>query len=123
MSSIAIFSAEILACLAVSTVILLRLQRLLRRIGSEVCERGGASTEFWIAYTQIMMAVAPILLVAWFSQAGQHVSVVAQLKSSISIVLCGQFLGLVLVGRAVWNMVKPAMKVPAPALPKAAPAA
>lgn len=113
MTAITIFTAEIAACIAISLLILVRLQRLLRRIGSEVCERGGASTEFWIAYTQIMMTVAPVLLVAWFSQAGQHDTLVSQLKSSISIVLCGQFLGLVLVGRAVWNMVKAAMPLAA----------
>ena len=58
------------AFLAMSALIVVRLQRLLRRIGAEVCERGGASTEFWIAYTQLMMFVAPLLLVAYFSRAG-----------------------------------------------------
>ncbi len=114
MPAIAIFAIEIVACIAVSLLILARLQRLMRRIGSEVCERGGASTEFWIAYTQIMMTVAPVLLVAWFSQAGQHAALVAQLKSSISIVLCGQFLGLVLVGASM-TAAQPSKPFPAPA--------
>jgi hypothetical protein len=104
---IATFGAEVALCVCVSLLILQRLQRLLRRIGSEVCERGGASTEFWIAYTQLMMIVAPVLLVAYFSRAGQHYSVVEQLKSSLSLILWGQFLGLVLVGRAVWKTINP----------------
>jgi len=110
--SVLVFLGEVAACIAVSSLILVRLQRMLRKVGS-ACERGGASTEFWIAYTQLMMIVAPVLLVAFFSRAGtSYLSVVDQLKSSLSIVLWGQFLGLLLVGRAVWNMIKATTAMP-----------
>jgi hypothetical protein len=49
--------------------------------------------------------------------------VVDQLKSSVSLVLWGQFLGLVLVGRAVWNMIKPAAAKPAATVSRTAPLA
>lgn len=103
--AVSIFLAEVTVCVGVSLAILARLQRMLHKVGS-ACERGGGSTEFWVAYTQLMMIVAPVLLVAFFSRAGQCYSVVDQLKSSLSLVLWGQFLGLVLVGRAAWNMLK-----------------
>ena len=117
MDAINVFFAEIVVCLAVSALILARLQRLLRRIGDEACERGGGATDFWIAYTQLMMVIAPILLVAWLSRAGHNMNVVEQLKSSLGVVLTGQVLGLVLVGRAVWkSIVRPTP--PAPAAPR-----
>ena len=105
MSPIHMFLAEIAISLAVSVVILVRLQRLLRRIGDETCERGSGATEFWIAYTQLMMLIAPLLVVAWLSRAGHDAALVEQLKSSLGVVLSGQFLGLALVGRAVWKSI------------------
>ena len=121
MNAVTVFFCEVAACVAISTFILFRLQRLLRELGTAVCEQGGGATEFWLAYTQLMMLVAPVLLVAWFSHAGQHATLVAQLKSSFGVVLSGQFIGLALVGRAVWkSIVRPA--APAPAGPAASPA-
>ena len=122
MDAIHVFFAEIAVCLAISGVILLRLQRLLWRIGRESCEQGGGSTEFWVAYTQLMMLIAPLLMVAWFSRAGMNTTLVEQLKSSLGVVLSGQFLGLALVGRAVWkSIVRPApAPSPAPAFSAAA---
>lgn len=121
MDAVHVFFAEVIACVAVSTFILLRLQRLLRRIGAEACGQGGGATEFWIAYTQLMMLVAPVLLVAWFSSAGQFGTAVAQLKSSLGVVLTGQFIGLALVGRALWKTIvrpaAPAPRQPVPVLP------
>ena len=113
-SPIAVFAVEVIASLAVSTLILVRLQALLRRIGVERCEQGTGATEFWIAYTQLMMVIAPALLVSWFSHAGSHSIVVEQLKSSLGLVLFGQFIGLALVGRAVWNTI---VRPPVPAKP------
>ena len=112
MNAIHVFAAELLLTVAVSVAILTRLQALLRRLGHEACEEGGGATEFWLAYTQLMMIVAPVLLVAWFSRAGAHHVVVEQLKSSVGLVLFGQFIGLVLVGRAVWKTI---VREPSPA--------
>jgi hypothetical protein len=103
MNGVTVFLAEIGLSLAVSAVILLRLQALMRRIGREACERGGGAADFWVSYTQLMMLIAPLLLISYLSRAGEIGSTVAQMKSSLSIVLIGQFLGLALVGRAVWN--------------------
>ena len=120
MDPVIVFVAEVLFCLSLSALILFRLHRLLRGVGTEVCERGKAATEFWLAYTHLMMIVAPALLVAWFSRAGHHVFVVEQLKSSLSLVLIGQFIGLALVGRSVWKSI-PRPKPEKPAAPTIAP--
>ena len=122
MNSVYVFVAEVSLSLALSVLILARLQTLLRRVGNEVCERGGFATEFWLAYLQLMMVIAPALLVAWFSRAGQHYLEVEQLKSSVFVVLIGQFVGLALVGRTVWKAVRPEpAKAPAPIRPLAMP--
>ena len=107
MNSVYVFIAEVSLSLALSVLVLARLQKLLRRVGNEVCERGGFATEFWLAYLQLMMIIAPTLLVAWFSHAGQHYIEVEQLKSSVFVVLIGQFVGLALVGRTGWKAVRP----------------
>ena len=119
MNGIVVFAIELAVSLAVSAVILLRLQALLHRIGNEVCERGNrGATEFWVAYTQLMMVIAPVLLVAIFSHAGVHGEVLTQIKSSLALVLTGQFAGLILVGRAVWkSIVREAAKPVTPAAP------
>jgi hypothetical protein len=104
MDALTVFIAEVSLSLVLSLTIVARLRAFLRRIGGDVCEREGVATEFWIAYMQLMMLIAPLLLVGWFSRAGQIYNGSAeQLKSSLTIVLFGQFAGLVLVGRAVWN--------------------
>ena len=118
MDSVTVFLSQIAVSIAVSLLILSRLQSLLRRIGAEVCEQGGGSTEFWVAYTQLMMVIAPLLLIAIFSHAGRTLSPVEQLQSSLAVVLSGQVAGLVLVGRAVWkSIVRPAPQAPAPREP------
>ena len=102
----------------ISTLVLVRLQHLLRGLGAQACEQGGGATEFWLAYTQLMMLVAPLLLVSWFSHAGSHATLVAQLKSSFGVVLSGQFIGLALVGRAVWKSIaRPAAEGPRARVP------
>lgn len=126
MNGISVFLVEVIASVAISTLVLVRLQHLLRRLGNEACAQGGGSTEFWVAYTQIMMLVAPVLLIAYFSQAGAYGTSVAQMKASFGVVLTGQFIGLALVGRAVWKLiVRPATepaREPAPILANGSPA-
>jgi hypothetical protein len=117
MNGMNVFFAEVAASIVISLFILVRLQHLLRRIGDQ-CEQGGGSTEFWVAYTQIMMLVAPVLLIAYFSQAGAYGTSVAQIKASFGVVLTGQFIGLALVGRAVWKLiVRPTAEPPRKPVP------
>ena len=118
MNGIPVFLAEVVASVAISALVLTRLQHLLRGLGNQVCEQGGGATEFWVAYTQIMMLVAPVLLIAYFSQAGGYGTTVQQLKASFGVVLTGQFIGLALVGRAVWKLiVRPAPQAPREPVP------
>ena len=125
MNAVTVFFLEVAASIVISSVILVRLQHLLRDIGSK-CEQGGGATEFWVAYTQLMMLVAPVLLISWASQAGSYGTLVAQLKASFGIVLTGQFIGLALVGRAVWKTLVPskpaASREPVSILPNGSPA-
>lgn len=114
MNGIIVFAAELSLSIVVSAIIIARLQRLMHRIGTEVCERGGGATDFWVAYTQLMVFIAPALLVSWLSRAGQIAIPEEQLKSSLTIVLMGHFFGLALVGRAVWNTIVESPQ-PAPA--------
>jgi len=106
MNDMSVFAMELLATLAISIFVLVRLQDLLRRVGAEACGRVG-SAEFWITYTQLMVLIGPLLLVAFFSRAGNYpgLSDVAQVKSSVFIVLSGHFISLVVVGRAVWKSI------------------
>jgi hypothetical protein len=106
MNGMLTFGLEITASLTLSALVLSRLQSRLQRIGENACDRQGG-TDFRIAYTQLMMIIAPLLVIAYFSRAGSVVelSTVQQVKSSLWLLLCGQFAGLVLVGRAVWKAI------------------
>jgi hypothetical protein len=112
-----IFAVEVLGSLALSALVLARLQARLQRVGPEVCGRPGGA-EFWITYTQLMMFIAPLMLIAFFSRAGNVATfgAVDQLKSSLFLLTAGQFAGLALIGRAVW---KANPKDAAPARPEA----
>ena len=116
MNPLELFLAQIALSLALSTAVLLRLQSLMRRIGVQVCEEGGMATEFWISYTQLMMIIAPLMLVSWLD-GPRYAASVEQMRSALAAVLFGQFLGLALVGRAVWNAFVRKAKPAAPPVP------
>jgi hypothetical protein len=115
-NALELFLAQITLSLVLSIAILLRLQSLMRRIGIQVCEEGGMATEFWISYTQLMMIIAPLMLVSWFD-GPRNIAGVEQVRSALATVLFGQFLGLALVGRAVWNAFVRKAKPAAPPAP------
>jgi hypothetical protein len=116
-NAIELFVAQVVLSLALSIAALLRLQSIMRRIGNVVCEEGGTATEFWISYTQLMMMIAPLMLVSWVSGPSAYASPVEQVRGALATVLFGQFLGLVLVGRAVWNSFVRKAKPAAPVKP------
>ena len=102
---VVLFGIEVAASLALSLLILARLQGLLRSVGEEASARAGASSRFWLAYLQLMMVLAPLALVAFCSRAGTYYVPVQQLQSAVFSVLLGQTVGLALVGRAVWKSI------------------
>jgi hypothetical protein len=106
MDGMTTFGLEVLGSLALSILVLAKLQGRLQRVGAEVCGRP-AGAEFWVSYTQLMMFIAPLMLIAFFSRAGNPALAgsVEQLKSSLLLLMAGQFAGLVLMGRAVWKSI------------------
>ena len=118
MNGIEVFALEIASSVGVSTLVLLRLQGRLQRVGTELCGRPGAA-EFWVAYMQLMLYIAPLALLAFFSRAGSvapALNAAEQLKSSMLLIMIGQFAGLVLMGRAVWKSIpRESAGLPAPA--------
>ena len=106
MDGITVFGMEVLASLGLSTLVLAKLQGRLQRVGADVCGRP-AGADFWVSYTQLMMFIAPLMLIAFFSRAGNLAlaGTVEQLKSSLLLLMAGQFVGLALMGRAVWKSI------------------
>lgn len=117
MTDLAIFAVEIALSTALSLAILWRLQGLLRDVGAALCDQGGIGADFWIAYFQLMVLIAPLMVVAYFSKAGQFFGAVHQIQHSLFLVLAAQFAGLALVGRAVWRVAFPKKIVVPPPLP------
>ncbi len=64
-----------------------------------------------------MMIIAPLTLVAWFSSPNYYAPPAEQMRSALATVLSGQFLGLALVGRAVWKSFVRAQESAKPANP------
>ena len=119
MNAYAVFAFEIGFCLFLSLAILWRLQEQLREVSRSLCEKGGLGADFWIAYFQLMVLIAPLAIVVFFSRAGHgYAAPVFMIQHSISLVLIAQFIGLALVGRAVWRAANPrkVLMPPAPAI-------
>jgi hypothetical protein len=114
MTHLTLFATEIVLSTVLSLAILWRLQGQLRDVGRALCDQGGIGADFWIAYFQLMVLIAPQMVVAYFSRAAQFHGGVDQIQFSIFLVLAAQFAGLALVGRAVWRAANP-KRVVAPA--------
>ncbi|QJR16015.1 hypothetical protein [Usitatibacter palustris] len=119
MDNTLIFATEVALSLVLSIAILVRLQKLLREVGAALCEKGGIGTDFWIAYFQLMVIIAPLTIVTYFSKAGHFSALVPQMQHSLFLLLIAQFIGLALVGRAVWNAAFPKAPTPRVYVPNA----
>ncbi len=106
MNSLTLFSIEIAICLGISITIVSLLKSQLTEVLIETCgtEKRAA---FWAMFTQLMLYLAPLLIVVCFSPSGPVTdkSFVPALKDTLFYSLLGVFLGLAVVGKVIWKSI------------------
>jgi len=106
MDSLIIFSIEVLISLGVSMTLILLIRPLLRGVLVETCGTHERA-DFWLMFTQLMLAIAPLLLVIFFTHSIDESVVLPALfvKDTLFRSLIGVFFGLLLIGHVMWRSV------------------
>jgi hypothetical protein len=82
--------------LALSTVILLAIAGPLRRVLALLCQHED-STPFWVAFTAVMLYVAPLFFAVFWTPI-YETSLVHALRSALVSALFGAFSGMLVIG-------------------------
>ena len=85
--------------LLVSTAILIAIVKPLRRVLAMIC-RSGESTPFWVAFTMVMLYVAPLFLAVFWSPIFDT-SLVHVMRTALSAALFGSFVGMIVIGMKI----------------------
>jgi hypothetical protein len=105
MSEIALFASQIALAALISLAVINYLRRILRAMLLEICDQQPQRAEFWVRLLDMMMLIAPVILVMMFWD-GQD-GVAFMLRRTLLLVLIGQFISLAVVGRTIWGFVQP----------------
>lgn len=84
-----------------SSVMWLWLKEPLREVITQLCDKPGSS-DFWSRYTLLMLLIAPLAIVIFFSP-DHVVSTVEALRRVFLAILLGHFAAFALVGRSLFN--------------------
>jgi len=108
MNELIIFGIQLLIALSMSVLIIFLLTKYLKEVLTDTCGTNH-SAEFWVRFTQIMMVIAPLVIVIFFSVVDSHQLMLAHpayiLKQTILQTLIGEFIGLILVGKIIYRAI------------------
>jgi len=85
--------------LLVSTSTLIAIIRPLRRVLGVLC-KSGESTPFWVAFTMVMLYIAPLFLAVFWSPIFDS-SAVYVVRNALGSALFGTFVGLIVIGSKI----------------------
>ena len=106
MNTLALFTIEITISLSISLSVISLLKGLLSEVLSETCgtEKRAA---FWVMFTQLMLYLAPLLIVVYFipTDPVTEKNLVLTLKDTLFYSLLGMFLGLAVIGKVIWKSI------------------
>ena len=100
MTDITALLALILLSLAISTLLVRVLTRPLRLILAQLCPGSDASV-FWVAFTNIMLYIAPLMFAIIFTRIPDYPVAVDFLRSALASSLAGAFAALLVIGYQV----------------------
>jgi len=102
MNSLALFLIEVFVCVGISFLVVSLLKPLLREILVDTCGNQ-ARAEFWVMFTQLMLFIAPLLIVIYFAPTKEivHINVVEVIQDTLFRSLLGDFLALAMIGRVI----------------------
>ncbi|MBV2095077.1 MAG: hypothetical protein G8D61_01300 [gamma proteobacterium symbiont of Ctena orbiculata] len=106
MNTLLLFTIEIAISLGISLTVISLLKGLLTEVLSETCgtERRAA---FWVMFTQLMLYLAPLLIVIYFipTDPVSDKNLLLALKDTLFYSLLGMFLGLAVIGKVIWKSI------------------
>jgi membrane-associated HD superfamily phosphohydrolase len=96
-----LFIAEIIISLTLTIATLMVLTRPLINVLKELCPTQ-KQAEFWLAYTRIMLAISPLLLVLIVDGFVSSSDLMVNIRVAIFAALAGLFLGMIIVGKRIF---------------------
>jgi hypothetical protein len=106
MNSLVLFSIEIAICLCISVAVISLLKGLLTELLIETCGTDRRAA-FWVMFTQLMLYLAPLLIVVYFipTEPITDKTLVLALKDTLFYSLLGLFVGLAVIGKVIWKSI------------------
>lgn len=100
------FLAEICLSLAISSTVILLFRSQLWDVLTETCGTRQRAA-FWVMFTQLMLVVAPLMLVIFFTKTGEVAApnTLVLIKETLFRSLLGVFVGLLAVGQVIWRAI------------------
>jgi len=99
------FAIEMAIALTAGVGLILAFQQHLKTTLTDICGREDRA-QFWVRLIQMMMILAPIILVTVFSTAAQgDSSLLEVVRRAMLLSLSGEFIALIIIGRTVWSMI------------------
>ena len=106
MNTLALFLIEVAICVGISFSVVYLLKPLLREILVETC---GTKTraEFWVMFTQLMLFIAPLLIVIFFAPTGEvvNINITEVIQDTLFRSLLGDFIALAMIGQVIWKSI------------------
>ncbi len=106
MTELIIFAIQLFITLTMSIFIVFLLTPYLKQVLLDTCGINH-SADFWVRFTQLMMIIAPLVIVIFFSVADSNQLQLTNpayiLKQTILQTLTGNFIGLILVGKIIYR--------------------
>ncbi len=113
MTELIIFAIQLFITLTMSIFIVFLLTPYLKQVLLDTCGTNH-SANFWVRFTQLMMIIAPLVIVIFFSVADSNQLQLANpayiLKQTILQTLIGDFIGLILVGKIIYRAINTTME-------------
>lgn len=103
MENILLFGIEVAISAGMSTAVLTLLSTPLRNALEDLCPTA-KQADFWVAYTRIMLFLAPLMLVMLVdSLTVNQDNIIDNIQISLVAALAGMLLGMMIVGRKVFT--------------------
>jgi len=104
MNELIVFAVQLGISLSMSLIVLYLIKPYLKDVLSDTCGTEH-SAMFWVSFTQLMMIIAPLVIVMFFSVVDRNLLMMSQpayiLKLTLLQTLTGEFVGLIFVGRTI----------------------
>ena len=108
MNELIIFAVQLVIVLSMSVFVLALIKPYLKDVLKDTCGTEH-SAEFWVRFTQLMMVIAPLVIVIFFADLQNSEQILTQpayiLKQTLLQTLVGELIGLTFLGRIIYRAI------------------